>query len=94
MYEVDRIYIWQNQVGEFAYLNGRETTVVGPMTIFQYRGRETRAAGWPTDTPVPNGSVSEYIFAGPRDLRRKDPPSGERSILAMFRNHMDLALAA
>lgn len=30
MYEIGRVYIWQNVEGKFAHYNGKETTVLGP----------------------------------------------------------------
>lgn len=88
MYEIGKVYIWQNQAGAFAALNGTETTVIGPPmrrpdalfnanTIFQE-----------TDTPPPDylrAMVSTNALAGPGDLRPKDPPPGERTVRAMFK---------
>ncbi len=83
MYQQGKIYIWQNQVGQLAYLNGTECTVTSCkmrfLSVFDNRWYE----GWPTDSKP----LYEYwgaCIAEPGDLREKDAPSGERMITQMF----------
>lgn len=84
MYQVDRVYIWQNQVGELAYLNGTETTVIdAEMRFLTPEGRSER--GWPTDTTKVVDGVVWVYFAQAGDLRPKDLPPGEQSILNLFK---------
>lgn len=87
MYEVGKIYIWQNQVGEYAYLNGTETTVLkGPdPTLRRATGKVEMC--WETDSHPPSSqSITHYVmvaFVG--DLRPKDPPKGEKIIMELFK---------
>ena len=85
MYEKGKVYIWQNQVGEHAFLNGTETTIIeGPYydILFEngYRG-----ISWKTDSkPAQEGpGVSMHAFPG--DLRLKEPPPGQAKIFEMFK---------
>lgn len=92
MYEINKIYVWQNQVGEYASLNGVETTVVSEAFDFTLHSTfETRIA-WQTDTYAPGCPRIEenrmVAFVG--DLRPKDPPSGEQKILELFNNVPEL----
>lgn len=81
MYELGRVYIWQNQFGEMAHLNDTETTVLTrPLAVNTDGGR--RIVAQVTDSPAPPGM---YTMAEPGDLRPKNPPSGERKINDMFR---------
>lgn len=86
-YEIGVVYVWQNQVGEYSHLNGRETMVTGPATD-AYDAQWRRFRAWPTDTPPvnqrPPGRIDWIQFAEAGDLRRKQPPTGEESILRMF----------
>jgi hypothetical protein len=90
MYEKDRIYIWQNQVGEYSYLNGAETTVTGDKIKFQTIDGLVETI-WPTDTEIPGreGRLTQ-LFAHAGDLRPKYPPSGELSVLSLFQNQPKL----
>lgn len=84
MYKTGVVYIWQNQVGEYSFLNGMETTVLtGPHKAIG-AGMQT---WWETDSLLPGKPNLKqwYIVAFPGDLREKEPPSGERSILELFK---------
>lgn len=82
MYEIGRVYIWQNQVGEWAYVNGSETTVLGP--VEEYRGKDSGMLykGQRVDSPM---LLPWHTYAQPGDLRPKNPPPGERKINELFR---------
>lgn len=78
MYRFDIVYIWQNQTGEYAPLNGLETRVLkGPM-MESFDGDPPRIC-WLTDTVIPAdpgdllGDWAMYAYTG--DLRPKDPPA-------------------
>jgi hypothetical protein len=75
-YEVGRVYVWQNQVGEFAHLNGTECTVTAPGVVID------GVMQWATDAPAPNPCYVVVAYMG--DLRPRDTPSGERSIMELF----------
>lgn len=81
MYEIGRVYIWQNQTHETAHLNGQETTVLsGPATYRTTSGKLIVAQM--TDT-YPD--IGAGVVAAPGDLRPKDRPPGELKIFDMFR---------
>lgn len=82
MYEIGRVYIWQNQVGEFAPLNGTECTIMSPGR-WQTDINGRHYFGWDTDAPDPHGK--DYIIAAEAgDLRPRGTPSGERKVMQMF----------
>jgi hypothetical protein len=85
-YEVGRVYVWQNQVGDLECYNGMECTVTGPEVEFVAHPDNKVMAGWPTDTPLMpwHRGVSTCLYAVPGDLRPKNPPPGEQSVLDMF----------
>ncbi len=81
MYEIGKVYIWQNQVGEYAVLNGTECTPVEPAGMWGLT-KHSAILGQLVDTwwdGVPNGMV-----AFRDDLRPKNPPPGEQLINEMF----------
>jgi hypothetical protein len=86
-YEVGRVYIWQNQVGPFAYLNGKETTVIGDAVKLSNPVLKSGGLHQETDTPPPVfiKDATSNCCAGPGDLRPKDPPPGEQSVIDMFK---------
>lgn len=85
-YKVGKVYIWQNQVGAFAYLNGKETTVVGPKELAFHSGTFRLVEFWPTDTPCNCDVPEPHTLAAFRgDLRPKDPPSGEQKVMSWFK---------
>lgn len=83
MYKQGVLYIWQNQKGEYAYLNGTETTVLSgpnkPIGVGMPTWRETDSLmqGKPD-------LHKWYLVAFPGDLREKNTPNGERKIMEMF----------
>lgn len=83
MYEIGRVYIWQNQSGVLAHLNGTETTVVGPVETHLDLITGKRLQGQATDSTCPRDS--NFYFAEAGDLRPKNPPAGERSVLDLFK---------
>jgi hypothetical protein len=83
-FEIGDVCIWQNCVGEWAYLNGIETTVIADKR--PSRDLVSGSSGWsyPTDTPHPH-KPGETLFGDSRELRKKHPPTtGELMIRAMF----------
>lgn len=84
LYEVGQVYIWQNQTGELAYLNGTECTVLGDMCEW---GGENLPGFWGQETDSLSsddmGVFSWIAEAG--DLRPKGTPSGESSITDLFK---------
>lgn len=78
MYEIGRVYIWQNLVNDPQH-NGSECTVIGDIEEYTdiYGNRKI---GQETDT-IWDGVV---IMAHKGYLRPKFPPSGEKSISEMF----------
>ena len=84
MYKPGVVYIWQNQKGEYAFLNGSETTVLtGPHKSIGV----SMPSWWETDSLMPGKPNLNkwYIVAFPGDLREKNVPSGESSVLALFK---------
>ena len=81
-YEIGVEYIWQNQVGEMAYLNGIECTVVGAPSLGFDVISQSYAVSQETDTFCPDPQY--YYFASAGDLRRKQPPTGLATVLAWF----------
>lgn len=79
MYEIGKVYVWQNLV-EYAYLNGTDTTVTsGPILALDVdSGQFLR--GQRTDTTV--DGITFAAQAG--DLRPKNPPPGEQLIRDLF----------
>lgn len=79
LYEVGRVYVWQNQRAHYEHLNGLETTVTGDIVQSGFDGR----SGQQTDT------ISQFtgspIMAEAGDLRAKSPPQGEQSVLDQFK---------
>lgn len=82
MYEIGRVYIWQNQVGVMGHINGTECTLTGSSMRYRSVLDGQWRDGWPTDTLAPPGLTA---FAEPGDLRPRDTPSGERRVLDLFR---------
>jgi hypothetical protein len=86
MYEVGRVHIWQNQVGDWAYLNGTETTVTGPPKWYwNLDGKKVLVQSTDTESPI----RGHMIGAFPGDLRPRDTPSGERQVFDMFKRTRD-----
>ena len=81
MYQCGITYIWQNQTGRHAHLNGQETQVTSEYRTFSGIGFLGTRKGWATETPTPYGG---FVLAEPGDLRPKNPPSGERKALELF----------
>jgi hypothetical protein len=79
LYEVGRVYIWQNQRAHYKHLNGLETTVTGDIVPSGFDGR----SGQPTDTISRSSGSPMMAEAG--DLRAKSPPPGEQSVLDQFK---------
>jgi hypothetical protein len=95
VYEVGKVYIWQNQVGEDAFLNDQETTVLAGPWDFIHKLDGKRFTGWLTDTYDPNypHDPGNRIIALAGDLRPKDSPKGEQKIMAMFKTNKELETA-
>lgn len=81
MYEVGKVYIWQNMDGDCEFLNGDETIVIGlpspakaeadgQIHMFQYT-----STMW-------DGFRCMAARAG--QLRPKNPPSGEKKVRELF----------
>lgn len=88
MYEIGRVYIWQNQVAQFTHLNGTETTVTGPPVRGDLLMWRRSSWYWPTDTVVPLAyrlAGADAVFAEAGDLRPKNDPTGERGIMDLFK---------
>lgn len=83
MYEIGRVYIWQNQVGDLVFLNGSETTVTGPPARHQTLTGPVRL-GQLTDSEAP-GMPKYRLIAEAGDLRPKNDPAGERGIMDLFK---------
>lgn len=85
-YEVGKVYIWQNQVGHLARLNGQETMVTGPKELAVDMATGRLIEIWPTDTPCNCDHPEPHALAAMRgDLRPKDSPSGEQKVLSWFK---------
>lgn len=84
MYEIGRIYVWVGQVGRGAYLNGTECTVLGPPQRYWNEDRRMYMVGQLTDSPPPPGTDWTCI-AERGDLRPRNTPPGERSVMELFR---------
>jgi hypothetical protein len=86
MYEIGRVYIWQNQQGGRAWLNGLETMVLSNQLELAHSVSLGYARwGQPTATKSRNPTVTlGYVLASKGDLRPKNPPTGEQKIRSMF----------
>lgn len=77
--KVGDICVWQNQVGDLAYLNGTECTITGPYiarVAYNQFGERGLHMCYAVDTLVPLfGGSSSYALAN--DLRPKNQPSPE-----------------
>lgn len=83
MYRQDIVYIWINQVGKYAHLNGTETMVVSDAKVAKCEDGVIRTV-W--DTTTPSGRPGGYMWAYAGDLiPRKDTPPGELKILELFK---------
>lgn len=83
MYEVGKVYIWQNMLGELSSLNGTECTVTGGAGVFKTIKSCTSEMAQPTDTKSPR-SPNHYMAALKGNLRPKNPPAGERLVRDLF----------
>lgn len=82
-YEIGKIYIWRNTPNVVTRLHGQETTVLsGPIEATRLSDG-VRLTCWMTDT---KGLRGQPVAATLGQLRLKNPPSGERSVLRMFNN--------
>lgn len=81
MYEIGKVYIWQN-LAKGAHLNGTECTVVGPVKKLLCPVNNEIWMGQETDTVDPRDGKIVYAEAG--KLRPKNPPTGEQKIRSMF----------
>lgn len=82
MYEVGKVHVWVRTSPEHSYLIGQETTVkTGIVEFVDINGKIHH--GWMTDTPA-RGLEGYFIFAAAGELRPKNPPSGEKSIMDQF----------
>jgi len=81
-YEIGKIYIWQNQVGAAAFRNGSECTVVSAPGYYLASDGKVCEAQVTDAPPISKGSV---VVAMSGDLRPKNPPKGEQSILNAFK---------
>lgn len=87
MYEIGKVYIWQNCPGVKAKFNGMETTVTTAMTdIYVNQHDVTIRAQW-TDTL---GDDGYFVGALPGQLRPKNPPNGERKVMEQFQPKPEL----
>lgn len=81
MYEVGKIYVWQN-LKRATHLNGKETTVIGDIQLC--RDLLTGDLFYAQDTDTPPEEGEDFAAAAEGQLRLKNPPSGEKSISEMF----------
>lgn len=84
MYKQGVVYIWQNQVGVFACLNGTECIILdGPFPPCD----DVDKQWWWTDTDSPEypNDLNHGMIAFAGDLREKKPPSGELKVLEWFK---------
>lgn len=84
-YEIGRIYVWQNRAEILAYLNGVETTVLGPVQDIRGVFSGNHCFAQPTDTIVSHDGRAFRLCALPGDLRPKTDPIGERRVMDMFK---------
>jgi hypothetical protein len=59
MYEVGRVYIWQNQVGALESLNGSETTVIEKGAYALSDETQKIIFAWKTDSMAINPRTSK-----------------------------------
>jgi hypothetical protein len=84
MYEVGKVYVWQNQVGDCEYLNGSETTVIRPLGP-RFKRPEYGIGiekAWETDTKHRASGYCVEAYFG--ELRPKNPPPGEQLVRDLF----------
>lgn len=80
LYDVGRVYVWQNLRWPYECLNGLDTTVTDDILHCDVTGRN----GQQTDTIWQCSGSPMIAEAG--DLRSKNPPSGELSVLDQFKS--------
>lgn len=80
MYEIGRVYVWQNLV-DAPHMNGVECVVTGPLKEWNCAGGGIFMCQ-ETDSIDPHDG--EGMLAQPGDLRPKNPPTGEQKIRSMF----------
>lgn len=75
--KVGTVCIWQNQVGELAYLNGTECTITKPFearVMYNQFGERGLHMCYGVDTKVDIFIDPGATFAAESDLRPKTPP--------------------
>lgn len=82
-YEIGAVYVWVSSDDGIAYLKSTECVITSSPREYN-AGPHGMQYGWPTDAPMPPGSMPGTVFAFAGDLRRKRPPTGEEPILRMF----------
>lgn len=80
MYEIGKVYVWRNQTGVSAHINGEECVPEEPAA--NYRNILTGQTVW-GQRVVNSDGVPWIAFRG--DLIQKNPPPGEQSILDLLR---------
>jgi len=81
MYEVGKVYVWQN-LREHTSVNGSETTVIGLPEKFELKGSGGVTITYcETDTILPDGRV---LYATHGELRPKSQPTGEQLVRDLF----------
>lgn len=87
MYQKNCIYLWQNQVGEYAFLNGTEVLVLSEAIPDFVCNDGSTCTAWLTDSPAlrsePGDPWDMYAFEG--DLVPKQRPTGLDLILGAFK---------
>lgn len=83
MYEIGKVYIWQNQVDEYEFLNGTECIPIEPPCWYVYNGTFIEVYGQRVE-----GEIEMVAFRG--DLRPKNPPSGEKKVMEQFQPKPEL----
>lgn len=74
--KVGDICVWQNCPGEWSYLNGIETEIIGDLrTGFYFFSSEPGPPAYLTSTPNP--VAPGYLLGEPHELRKKRPPESD-----------------
>lgn len=97
MYQIGKVYIWQNMVAINESLNGTECTVIGPpveatdwLTNLKVLVQETDTL---TYSRVGACHMNVHAHLGKNQLRPKHSPAGEQSVLDLFTGLHDLVPA-
>jgi hypothetical protein len=81
MIEAGTICIWQNIVGSYSWMNGRECTATTGLQMHSVNNKPDKVLGYMTDTQLDIFGINCRCVAKPMELREKNPPKEEETII-------------